>query len=170
MWQQRVGVVASRVYEFSGKLKVRNVRGRAMLQVVFRDQANRILQFVDLLPHRATIDWFHAYPVPMLVRAPARAATAEVNLCLDGTGTAWFDDVYFGPPDEGAVSGKVTCDAKPVQGVRVYLHGDVNRPKRTLEEGWWTWWENLVGNESIAVFPTAWEESPWWRSSQVGWS
>ncbi|MEA3366883.1 MAG: carboxypeptidase-like regulatory domain-containing protein, partial [Planctomycetota bacterium] len=123
MWQQRVPVEAGRVYEFSARMKVEAVRGRALLHVVFRGADGRILELVDLLPHRRTIDWFLAYPAPMLVRAPKGAVTAEVNLCLQGSGTAWFDDVHFGPPSEGTVRGTVTCDGEPVEGVRVFLYG-----------------------------------------------
>jgi len=123
MWQQRVPVEPGRVYEFSAHVKVQDVRGRAVLHVVFRDDDGRMLQLVDLLPHRETIDWFFAYPVPMLVHAPDRARVAEVNLCLQGSGTAWFDEVYFGPPPEGPVRGTVTCGGKGVEGVRVYLYG-----------------------------------------------
>ncbi len=123
MWQQRVPVEAGRVYEFSARMKVRDVRGRALLHAVFRDDAGRMLQLVDLLPHRETIDWFVAYPVPMLVRAPETAATAEVNLCLQGSGSAWFDEVYFGPPPEGAIRGTVARDGRGVEGVRVWLYG-----------------------------------------------
>ena len=123
MWQQRVPVEAGRVYEFSARMKVEDVRGRALLHVVFRGADGQILELVDLLPHSRTIDWFFAYPAPMLVRAPDGAATAEVNLCLQGGGTAWFDDVHFGPPAEGTVCGTVTCKGEPAEGVRVYLYG-----------------------------------------------
>jgi len=123
MWQQRVPVEAGRVYEFSARMKVADVRGRALLHVVFRGEDGRILALVDLLPHSRTIDWFQAYPAPILVRASEGSSTAEVNLCLQGGGTAWFDDVYFGPPAEGAIAGTVTCAGRPVEGARVYLYG-----------------------------------------------
>lgn len=123
MWQQFVPVEAGRVYEFSGHMKLDDVQGRALLHVVFRDGENRVLEFVDLLPHSRTIDWFFAYPAVILVRAPEKAARAEVNLCLQGSGTVWFDDVYFGPPPRGAIAGKVTAEGKAVAGARVYLYG-----------------------------------------------
>ena len=123
MWQQLVPVEPGRVYEFSGHMRLEDVQGRALLHVVFRDADNRVLEFVDLLAHSRTIDWFFAYPAVILVRAPEKAARAEVNLCLQGSGTVWFDNVYFGPPPRGAIRGSVTSGGKPVAGAGVYLYG-----------------------------------------------
>lgn len=134
MWQQLAPVEAGRVYEFSAHVKLQDVRGRALLHVVFRGAENRILEFVDLLPHSRTIDWFFAYPAVILVRAPQGATRAEVNLCLQGSGAVWFDDVYFGPPPSGTIAGDVTSDGKPVAGARVYLHGSPFET-RTDEKG-----------------------------------
>jgi len=125
MWRQVVSVSPGTVYRFSGFVKVESVEppGRCNLQVVFRDADGEILGQVDLSPHSGTIPWIYDFPHEVNVRAPANAATAEVNLYLQGQGKAWFDDIFFGPAPTGSISGTVTSAGEPLAGARVIIWG-----------------------------------------------
>jgi len=126
MWQQVVVVRPGRVYVFTGYVAFENIspQGACCLQLVFRDAAGRILQFVYLPSHTGTRDFALDFPPKLKVRAPAEAARAEVNLFLRGRGKAWFDDVLFAPAPAGSISGTVTCQGQPVEGARVFVWGD----------------------------------------------
>ncbi|HDZ91641.1 MAG TPA: hypothetical protein ENH37_13345 [Deltaproteobacteria bacterium] len=126
MWQQVVQVAAGTVYTLSGYVGFENVipPGRCNLQVVFRDKGGNILEFVDLPFHDGTRPFELDYPSRLKFRAPAHAATAEVNCFLQGPGVAWFDDLFFGPALSGKISGRVISEGGPVDGARVWLMGD----------------------------------------------
>ena len=127
IWSQSVPVEAGRVYEISGHVAFANLHPSAdcHLQIVFRDAARQVLEFVDLARHHSGSRRFELdYPARMLVRAPAGAAFAEVNGFLQGPGTAWFDDLFFAPAPVGRLAGTVTAGGEAVPGVRVFLWGD----------------------------------------------
>ncbi len=123
MWQQVVPVFPGTVYQLSGYVKVEALNGRCNLQVLFRDADNTILERVDLSSHSGTIPWIYDFPHEVNVRAPANAATAEVNLFLRGQGKAWFDDIFFGPAPTGSISGTVTSGGEPLAGAKVIIWG-----------------------------------------------
>ena len=126
MWQQVVGVTPGTIYRVTGWVRLGDVRGPrsgCRLQLVFRGADGRIVQFVNLPTHRGSTDWMYDLPHPILVRAPRGSAKVEVNLYIQGSGTAWFDDVFFGPAPTGTVRGTVTCDGSPVAGAEVALWG-----------------------------------------------
>jgi hypothetical protein len=125
MWRQVVPVSPGTVYRLSGYVKGENVEppGHCNLQVVFRDAGGGILEWVDLSSHSGTISWIYDFPHEVNVRAPANAATAEVNLYLQGQGRAWFDDIFFGPAPTGSISGTVTSAGEPLAGARVSIWG-----------------------------------------------
>lgn len=126
MWQQVVAVQPGRVYTLSGDVAFREVTapGRCGLQLVFRDAADGILRFVNYPTHTGTRVFAPDFPSPLKVRAPAGAVKAEVNLLLNGPGTAWFDEVFFGPTPTGSLSGTVTSGGAPLEGARVRIWGD----------------------------------------------
>ena len=127
IWSQIVPVEAGRVCEISGHVAFENLHPSAdcHLQVVFRDDARRVIEFVDLARHHSGSRGFELdYPARMLVRAPVGAAFAEVNGSLQGPGTAWFDDVTFAPAPVGQLAGTVTAGGEPVPGAHVFVWGD----------------------------------------------
>ncbi len=126
MWQQTINVVAGMVYELTGFVSFENIvpPGNCRLQAVFRDSANKIIQFVDLPRHDGTRVFEFDYPARLKFRAPANAVKAEINCLLQGQGKAWFDDIFFGPAPAGSISGHVNDGCgNPIGGVNVYLHG-----------------------------------------------
>ena len=126
MWQQLVDVTPEMIYSLSGYVAFESVvpPGYSNLEVVFRDSEGHVLQFVDLPEHDGTRPFELDFPYDLKFRAPADAVTAEVNCFLQGPGTAWFDDIFFGCAPVGTISGTVTSGGQPLQGVRVYLWGD----------------------------------------------
>jgi len=139
MWQQVVPVTPGVIYQLSGWIKTDDIdrRGRCCLQVVFRDADNKWVKRFDLPGHTGTRPWAYDFPQRMLVQAPPRAAKAEVNLFLQGSGRASFDDVIFGPAPSGDISGVATCGGAPVEGVRVHIWG-TNFEATTDAEGRYT--------------------------------
>jgi len=126
MWQQVVDVEAGRVYALAGYVAFEDVKeeGKCNLQLVFRDAVGDVVQAVDYPGHTGTREFAYDFPHDLCVRAPANAVRAEVNLCLRGSGKAWFDDVFFGLVRTGEIRGRVTCEGKPLEGARVYIWGD----------------------------------------------
>lgn len=123
MWRQVITVTPDTVYRFAGHVRLENVVGDSHLQAVFRDSSGAILEFVDLPGHTATIPWLYDFPDEVNVRAPAGAATAEVNLFLQGLGKVWFDELFFGPAPTGTISGEVTSGGQPLSGTLVTIWG-----------------------------------------------
>ena len=127
VWQQVVDVEPGRVYALAGYVAFKDLASDAMcnLQAVFRDAQGSVLQTVDYPGHFSGSRGFaYDFPHEHRMRAPAGSAQAEINLCLAGSGTAWFDDVFFGPVPTGDISGVVTSDDQPLDGVRVLIWGD----------------------------------------------
>ena len=127
IWSQTVLVEPGQVYEISGYVAFEDLAPNAdcHLQVVFRDSARKVLEFVDLARHDSGSRGFELdFPARMLVRAPEGASHAEVNGSLQGPGTAWFDDLTFAPAPVGRLAGTVTTDGEPLSGVRVTVWGD----------------------------------------------
>ncbi|MEW6364585.1 MAG: carboxypeptidase regulatory-like domain-containing protein [Acidobacteriota bacterium] len=127
MWRQVVPIAPGVVYSLSGFVKTQDVipAGRCGLQVVFRDAANDVVKMVDLPSHIGTRSFACDFPRTLMVRAPKGATAAEVNLLLFGKGSAWFDDIFFGPSPTGSISGSVTGENGPLAGARVMIW---NRP------------------------------------------
>ena len=50
--------------------------------------------------------------------------------------------------------------------LRVYLHGGVMRP-RPADGAWWRSEERWLRDDAIVVAPASWNESVWWRRSQI---
>ena len=150
MWQQVVDVEAGRVYALAGYVAFEDVEedGKCNLQVAFRDAAGDVVQTVDYLGHTGTREFAYDFPHELCVRAPAGAVRAEVNLCLRGAGKAWFDDVFFGPVPTGEISGRVTCEGRPLQGARVFIWGD---PWGKVCEAF----TDTEGNYALADIPVA---------------
>lgn len=125
MWQQVVPVQPGAIYVLAAWVRSADIAppGKACLQLFFRDAQGRPVQRVDLPGHAGTIPWLYDFPHELFVRAPKTAAKAEVNLYLEGRGTAWFDDVFFGPAPMGTIAGRVTCEGQPVAGARVFIWG-----------------------------------------------
>lgn len=127
IWSQTVPVQPGQVYEFSGSVAFENLtpQSSAFLQIAFRDHSGKLLEFVDLARHTKGSRGFELdFPARMIVRAPAAASRAEVNGFLEGSGTAWFDDLVFAEAPVGSISGVVLSNHQPVEGARVYLWGD----------------------------------------------
>jgi len=125
MWQQIVEVEPGRVYVFAAQVAFEDIAppGQCCLQLVFRNANNDVLR-MDWWPrHAGTREFALDFPAPLKVRAPDDAARVEVNLFLQGTGRAWFDDVFFGPAPTGQIVGRVTCKNQPVAGARVHVWG-----------------------------------------------
>ncbi|KAA0003387.1 MAG: hypothetical protein FE048_01640 [Thermoplasmata archaeon] len=125
MWKQVVDVVGNKMYTFAGYCKLKNVSSPngCRLQIVWRDNANNIISIFELPGHSNTIDWIYDNPHEVFIKSPPNAIKAEIGCCLEGKGKAWFDDIYFGLTPTGTISGTVTCNGKPVRGVRVYVYG-----------------------------------------------
>lgn len=123
MWQQVVSVAPGTIYRFAGYVQLEGVEGHANLQVVFRATDRSIIERVDLPSHSGTIPWLYDFPHEINVRAPANAATAEVNLFLQGKGKVWFDEIFFGPTPSGTISGTVTSGGVPLAGAQVLIWG-----------------------------------------------
>lgn len=127
IWSQTVSVEPSCVYEISGYVAFEELdpRSDAHLQIVFRDDDNQMLEFVDLARHDGGTRRFELdFPARMIVRAPAGAVAAEVNAYLEGSGTLWIDEIAFALAPIGAIHGRVLSEGDPVAGVRVFLWGD----------------------------------------------
>ena len=126
IWQQIVPVRAGTVYSLSGHVAFEDVGqgGDCHLQVVFRDAAGKMLQFVDYLGHDRSRGFDLDFPADLKFRAPEDAVRAEVNGYLQGPGTAWFDDLVFREAPVGTIAGRVTSSGEPVEGARVWIHGD----------------------------------------------
>ncbi|MCK4342639.1 MAG: hypothetical protein KAY37_13055 [Phycisphaerae bacterium] len=126
LWQQVMPVTPGVVYVLSGYVAFEDITppGQCNLQLVFRDGANQIVSFINYPHHDGTREFALDFPPLLKVRAPADAATVEVNMYLQGPGRAWFDDIFFGPAATGTISGTVTCRGEPLSDVRVYLWGE----------------------------------------------
>ncbi len=136
-FQQIVRVKPGAVYVCSAWVRCRDLdrlQSQARVQVLFRGPNRRPVGMIDLPRHTGTLGWFCDSPACLKLQAPMTAVIAEINLCLFGPGTAWFDDVYFGPAPVGDIAGRVTSDGKPVAGVQVALHG-TERTATTDEQG-----------------------------------
>jgi len=148
-WQQLVPVTPGVVYEFTGYVAFELAPpGDCHLQLVFRDAADRIIAFVDLPGHDGVRGFAYDFPPKLKVRAPAAAAVAEVNLFLQGRGTAWFDDIFFGPAPTGTIAGRVTSGGRPLPDARVWIWGD---PWDAVYEAF----TNAAGEYALADVPVA---------------
>jgi len=125
MWQQRVGVTPGTVYELTGYVAFENIApaGECRLQAVFKEHDGDVIEIVDLPGHDGSRGFEFDYPARLKFRAPPNSVQAEINCLLDGPGTAWFDDVFFGPAPVGNIAGRVTDCGTGIEGVHVYLHG-----------------------------------------------
>ena len=127
IWSQTVAVDAGTIYEVSGMVAFEDLspRSSAHLQIVFRSATGRVLEFVNLADHHTgSRDFSLDFPARMLVRAPDGAVQAEVNGFLEGSGTLWIDDLFFGAAPVGNIQGIVMSSGEPVEGVRVSVWGD----------------------------------------------
>lgn len=121
LWHQYAPVTPGTVYSLSGYITVEipDYGAYCMLQIAYRDGGGALLDLVEFLSHRGSIDWIWDFPYPLLTRAPAGAASAEIILFLQGPGKAWFDDVSFEAAPVGTIAGRVTCQGSPVEGALV---------------------------------------------------
>jgi len=125
MWRQTVPVVSDQVYMLTGYVAFEGINpGQCRLQLVFLDASDVALQTVNFPNHRGTRGFNLDFPAKLKVRAPQGATTAEVNCFFEGTGQAWFDDLFFGLAPLGRITGTVTSEGLPVQGARVFIWGD----------------------------------------------
>ena len=126
MWQQTVDVEPGRVYALAGYVAFEDVKeeGKCSLQLVFRDTAGDVVLTADYPKHTGTREFAYDFPHELCVRAPEEAVQVEVNLCLTGSGKAWFDDVFLGLVPTGEIRGKVMSGELPVEGARVFIWGD----------------------------------------------
>lgn len=127
VWSQTVPIEAGNVYEFSGYVAFDALtpQSDAHLQIVFRDAAGKLLEFVNLAGHNGGSRGFDLdFPARMLVRAPDDAVSAEVNGYLSGSGTLWIDDLSFAFAPVGSIRGQVTSDGEPITGAHVLVWGD----------------------------------------------
>ncbi|UCE47720.1 MAG: hypothetical protein JSW47_19240, partial [Phycisphaerales bacterium] len=125
MWQQRVGVTPGTVYELTGYVAFENIAlaGECRLQALFKDADGDVIECVDLPGHDGSRGFEFDYPARLKFRAPPNSVQAEINCLLDGRGTAWFDDIFFGPAPVGNIAGRITDCRAGVEGVHVYVHG-----------------------------------------------
>jgi hypothetical protein len=113
------------VYELTGFLAFEDVTtGYCNLQVAFFDPNGQTIQMVDLPEHKGSREFAFDFTGKLKFRAPDGAILAKVGCFLQGPGTAWFDDLYFGRAQVGRIVGTVACRGEPLEGARVYLHGD----------------------------------------------
>lgn len=125
MWHQIVPVTQDTVYRLTGQVGFEQVEqsGRCFLQVVFRNGAGQSLEMIDLPSHSGERPFEIDFPSELKVRSPALAVTAEINCCLEGRGSAWFDDIVFSPAPAGAITGQVTMNGQPVANATVSISG-----------------------------------------------
>ncbi len=121
LWHQYAPVTPGTVYSLNGYITVEipDYGAYCMLQIAYRDGGGALLDLVEFLSHRGSIDWIWDFPYPLLTRAPAGAASAEIILFLQGPGKAWFDDISFEAAPTGTIAGRVTCRGSPVEGALV---------------------------------------------------
>lgn len=121
LWHQYVPVTPRTVYSLSGYITVAipDYGAYCMLQIAYRDGGGTLLEMVEFLSHRGSMDWIWDFPYPLLTRAPVGAASAEIILYLQGPGKAWFDDISFEAVPVGTIAGRVTCLGTPVEGALV---------------------------------------------------
>jgi hypothetical protein len=121
LWHQYVPVTAGTVYSLSGYITVAipDYGAYCMLQIAYRDGGGTLLEMVEFLSHRGSMDWIWDFPYPLLTRSPAGASSAEIILYLQGPGQAWFDDISFEAVVTGTIAGRVTCLGEPVEGALV---------------------------------------------------
>ena len=126
MWQQVVPVTEGTVYTLIGYISFADFDkpGECHFQVAFRDASHQIIQFVDLPDHHGNRNFAVDLPYNLKFRAPGGAVEAEVNCYLKGPGTAWFDDVFFGPAAIGNIAGTVTSGGQPIENVHVFMNGE----------------------------------------------
>ena len=126
MWRQVVTVEPGTVYVMTGQVKFEDVAppGQCNLQIVFRNAADEVVKLIDYPSHTRTREFALDFPPKLKVRAPADAATAEVNMYLKGTGKAWFDDIFFAPAPAGTVAGTVTDGEDPLEGATITIWGN----------------------------------------------
>ena len=92
---------------------------------------------------------------PPLSFSPA-AAISRARMNIRGL---WHPYVYVVPPG---------YDPTRRYPVRFYLQGDTTQPASSAESGVrWLNYEALERDDSIVVFPGAWNGFPWWGASQV---
>ncbi|NIP50528.1 MAG: hypothetical protein GWN61_20080 [candidate division Zixibacteria bacterium] len=125
MWRQSVTVYAGTVYELAGYIAFENIPqfAQCWLQAVFKKFNNDVIEFIDLPGHYGSHGFEFDYPARLKFRAPPNSFKAEINCLLEGVGSAWFDDIFFGPAPVGSITGQVTNCGTPVEGVLVYLQG-----------------------------------------------
>ncbi|MCA1604437.1 MAG: carbohydrate binding domain-containing protein, partial [Acidobacteria bacterium] len=91
-------VAPNTAYSVSGWAKVQDIAGSAVLKVSWIDSANQRINAKIVGTHRGTLDWTE---LTSILLSPTNAAKAQVVLTLkpevDGTGTAWFDDIRVEP-------------------------------------------------------------------------
>lgn len=127
IWSQTVVVDENVAYEISASVAFDhlNPRSDAHLQIVFRDVADRVIEFADLARHDGGSRAFDLdFPARMIVRTPEGSVKAEINGYLEGSGTLWIDDVAFSLAPVGAICGQVLSEGIPIAGARVFLWGD----------------------------------------------
>ncbi|MCF7848671.1 MAG: carboxypeptidase regulatory-like domain-containing protein [Kiritimatiellales bacterium] len=127
MWRQRVAVESGRVYSLQGQVAFENIEppGECRLEIVFLDDHNRLLQRLPLPGHTGSRGFSLDYPSGLKTRVPDDAVAAQINLCLRGGGTAWFDDLCFSEVPVGSIEGIVTAEGNPLPEARVRLHGAI---------------------------------------------
>ena len=98
-WAQAVPANPNTDYDLSGYLRAENAAGKGVyLQLAFLNAAGQPISATATAHRNGTLTWEKA---ALRARSPAGTAQAAVLLTLDGTGTAWFDDLALTVP-EGA--------------------------------------------------------------------
>ena len=80
---------------YRAKLRTENLEGRAYLEM-WCDFGGRGEFFSRALhaPLTGTVDW-SSQETPFLLRAGENPRNVRLNLVIEGTGTAWVDDIYL---------------------------------------------------------------------------
>jgi xylan 1,4-beta-xylosidase len=131
-WAQAVPAVPNADYDLSGYLRTENAAGKGVyLQLAFLNAAGQPISAVAAAHRNGTLAWEKA---ALRAHSPAGTAQAAVLLTLDGTGTAWFDDLALTVPegpmpldvDAAAVTGRIRSLQGVNAGPRPQRDGEAN--------------------------------------------
>ncbi|MDO0916602.1 hypothetical protein QQM39_39025 [Streptomyces sp. DT2A-34] len=101
--------VGQGTYTYGAWIRTEGVVKSAYLDILFFDAAGKLVGGDNkFYAASGTHDWEH---VTATLTTPGTAASVEVQVRLDGAGTAWFDDLTLTPPAGSAFTPVVRRDA-----------------------------------------------------------
>lgn len=118
-WHQYYPVKPGQKYDLIGLIKSQNLDGYARFEVTFVDELGGQVGIAAQTPnHQGTTKWTR---YETIFTPPKKAVAADIRCLVEGTGTAWFDEISLKPVDWQRILGVKLSLALIVAGIIIAL-------------------------------------------------